>query len=77
MTDFRRVGSHVIFTNANRLLLQTTKSEVGNAYAYSQYILKSIKAKPLFHFLDLEIKLNESSVNEYDMFNLLTSDMCD
>ena len=56
MTDFKRVGSHVVFANANRLLLQTTKAEVGNAYAYSQYILKSIKAKPLFHFLDLEIK---------------------
>ena len=56
MTDFRRVGSHIVFANSNRLLLQTTKSEVGNAYAYSQYILKSIKAKPLFHFLDLEIK---------------------
>ena len=56
ITDFKRVGSHVVFANANRLLLQTTKAEVGNAYAYSQYILKSIKAKPLFHFLDLEIK---------------------
>lgn len=56
MTDFKRVGSHVVFANANRLLLQTTKAEVGNAYAYSQYILKSIKAKPLFHFLDLDIK---------------------
>ena len=56
MTDFRRVGSHIVFANSHRLLLQTSKSEVGNAYAYSQYILKSIKAKPLFHFLDLEIK---------------------
>ena len=56
MTDFKRVGSHIVFANTNRLLLQTTKAEVGNAYAYSQYILKSIKAKPLFHFLDLEIK---------------------
>ncbi|KAL9130915.1 MAG: hypothetical protein Q9217_001018 [Psora testacea] len=56
MTDFRRVGSHVVFANANRLLLQTTKAEVGKAYAYSQYILKSIKSKPLFHFLDLDIK---------------------
>ncbi len=47
MADFRRVGSQIIFASANRLLLQTTKAEVGNAYAYSQYILKSIKAKPL------------------------------
>ncbi|KUJ10809.1 DUF1744-domain-containing protein [Mollisia scopiformis] len=69
MTDFRRVGSHVVFANANRLLLQTTKSEVGNAFAYSQYILKSIKAKPLFHFLDLEIKEYWDYLVWYDEFN--------
>ncbi|CZR64400.1 probable DNA polymerase epsilon, calytic chain POL2 [Phialocephala subalpina] len=69
MTDFRRVGSHVVFANANRLLLQTTKSEVGNAYAYSEYILKSIKAKPLFHFLDLEIKEYWDYLVWYDEFN--------
>jgi len=69
MTDFRRVGSHVVFANANRLLLQTTKGEVGNAYAYSQYILKSIKAKPLFHFLDLDIKEYWDYLIWYDEFN--------
>ena len=69
MTDFRRVGSHVVFASSNRLLLQTTKSEVGNAYAYSQYILKSIKAKPLFHFLDLEIKEYWDYLIWYDEFN--------
>ncbi|KAK4697394.1 DNA polymerase epsilon subunit 1, partial [Lecanoromycetidae sp. Uapishka_2] len=69
MTDFKRVGSHVIFANANRLLLQTTKAEVGNAYAYSQYILKSIKAKPLFHFLDLDIKEYWDYLVWYDEFN--------
>ncbi|MCJ1436933.1 DNA polymerase epsilon catalytic subunit [Xylographa pallens] len=67
--DFKRVGSHVIFANTNRLLLQTTKAEVGNAYAYSQYILKSIKAKPLFHFLDLDIKEYWDYLVWYDEFN--------
>ncbi|KAK1753157.1 DNA polymerase epsilon catalytic subunit A, partial [Echria macrotheca] len=69
MADFRRVGSQVIFASANRLLLQTTKSEVGNAYAYAQYILKSIKAKPLFHFIDLEIKEYWDYLVWYDEFN--------
>ena len=69
MTDFRRVGSHIVFANTNRLLLQTTKAEVGNAYAYSQYILKSIKAKPLFHFLDLDIKEYWEYLVWYDEFN--------
>lgn len=69
MGDFRRVGSQVVFANSNRLLLQTTKSEVGNAYAYSQYILKSIKSKPLFHFIDLEIKEYWDYLVWYDEFN--------
>lgn len=69
MTDFKRVGSHVVFASPSRLLLQTTKAEVGNAYAYSQYILKSIKAKPLFHFLDLDIKEYWDYLIWYDEFN--------
>jgi DNA polymerase epsilon subunit 1 len=69
MTDFRRVGSLVVFASSNRLLLQTTKAEVGNAYAYSQYILKSIKAKPLFHFVDLEIKEYWDYLVWYDPYN--------
>ncbi|KAH7322816.1 DNA polymerase epsilon [Stachybotrys elegans] len=69
MGDFRRVGSQVIFANANRLILQTTKTEVGNAFAYSQYIIKSIKTKPLFHFIDLEIKEYWDYLVWYDEFN--------
>ncbi|PNP44522.1 DNA polymerase epsilon catalytic subunit A [Trichoderma gamsii] len=69
MSDFRRVGSQVIFASANRLILQTTKAEVGNAYAYSQYIIKSIKSKSLFHFIDLEIKEYWDYLVWYDEFN--------
>lgn len=69
MADFRRVGSQVVFANANRLILQTTKAEVANAFAYSQYIIKSIKAKPLFHFIDLEIKEYWDYLVWYDEFN--------
>lgn len=69
LTDFRRVGSNVVFANVNRLLIQTTKMDVGNAYAYSQYIIKSIKAKPLFNFLDLEIKEYWDYMVWYDEVN--------
>ncbi|KEY65398.1 hypothetical protein S7711_04295 [Stachybotrys chartarum IBT 7711] len=69
MGDFRRVGSQVIFANANRLILQTTKTEVGNAFAYSQYIIKSIKSKPLFNFIDLQIKEYWDYLVWYDEYN--------
>ena len=69
MTDFKRVGSHVVFASPNRLLLQTTKAEIGNAYAYSQYIIKTLKAKPLFQFTELEIKEYWDYLVWYDEFN--------
>ncbi|KAH3960225.1 DNA polymerase epsilon catalytic subunit [Parastagonospora nodorum] len=69
MADFKRVGSHIVFASPNRLLLQTTKAEVGNAYAYSQYIIKTIKSKPLFQFMELEIKEYWDYLVWYDEFN--------
>ncbi|KJR83517.1 DNA polymerase epsilon subunit 1 [Sporothrix schenckii 1099-18] len=69
MADFRRVGSQVIFASANRLLLQTTKAEVTNAYAYSQYIIKSIKSRPLFSFIEMDIKEYWDYLVWYDEYN--------
>ncbi|KAF2714135.1 DNA polymeras-like protein epsilon [Pleomassaria siparia CBS 279.74] len=69
MTDFRRVGSNIVFASPNRLLLQTTKAEVGNAYAYSNYILSTIRANPLFQFMDIEIKEFWDYLIWYDEFN--------
>ncbi|QIX00395.1 hypothetical protein AMS68_005912 [Peltaster fructicola] len=69
MSEFRRVGSHVVFASAGRLLLQTSKAEVGNAYAYSQYIMKTISTKPAFHFLDLAITEYWDYLVWYDEYN--------
>lgn len=69
ITDFRRVGSQVVLASPTRLLLQTSKQEVENAYAYSQYILKSIQQKPLFHFLGLEVKDYWDILLWYDAYN--------
>ncbi|KAJ9368773.1 hypothetical protein DTO282E5_6508 [Paecilomyces variotii] len=69
MGDFRRVGSNVIFASPTRLLLQTTKTEVGNAYAYSQYVLKSIRGNAVFSFIDLEIKEYWDFLVWYDEYN--------
>ena len=69
LTDFRRVGSNVVFASPTRLILQTSKQEVGNAYAYSQYILKSIQQRPLFHFIGLEVKDYWDLLLWYDPYN--------
>jgi len=67
--DFKRVGSHVVFASPSRLLLQTTKAEVGNAYAYSEYMVKAIKGKPQFEYLDLNIMEYWDYLVWYDEFN--------
>ena len=69
MADCRRVGSHVVFASQNRLLLQTTKAEVGNAWSYCEYILRTIRAKPQFLFLDLEVREYWDVLVWYDEFN--------
>jgi DNA polymerase epsilon subunit 1 len=69
ISDFRRVGSHVVYASPRRLLLQTSKSEVGNAYAYTQYILKAVKTKPVFQFLELEVQEYWDYLIWYDAFN--------
>ena len=69
MTDFRRVGSQTVFASSNRLLLQTSKQDVSNAYAYSEYIIKSIQQKPLFHFLDLQVRDYWDVLIWYDPYN--------
>lgn len=53
--EFRKMGSTVIFTNRSKIFLKTTKTSIENSYAYSQYILKAVRAKPLFNYLDLRI----------------------
>ncbi|ORY84392.1 DNA polymerase epsilon [Protomyces lactucae-debilis] len=55
MAEFRKVGSRVIFGAPGRILIQTTKTHVGTAYAYGQYIVKAIRSKTLFHFIDMQI----------------------
>ncbi|KKF94147.1 DNA polymerase epsilon catalytic subunit A [Ceratocystis platani] len=69
MGDFRRVGCQVIFANSSRLILQTTKQDVETAYAFGQYITKSIKTQPLFHFIDLDIKEYWDYLVWYDEYN--------
>ena len=69
MADCRKVGAHVVHADTNRFLLQTTKSDVANARAYMSYVLKSIRAKPSFVFLDLEVSGLWDSLLWLDQWN--------
>ncbi|QSL66824.1 hypothetical protein MERGE_001211 [Pneumocystis wakefieldiae] len=56
LSDLKRAGSKIVFANTFRILIQTSKKNIENAYAYGLYIIKAIRGKPLFHFLDINIK---------------------
>ncbi|MBE3111482.1 MAG: DNA polymerase epsilon catalytic subunit A, partial [Acidobacteria bacterium] len=69
MGDFRKVGCQVVFANAGRMILQTGKFDVQNAASYAEYVTRSIKSQPLFHFIDLEIKEYWDFLVWYDEYN--------
>lgn len=54
--EFAKLGSTVIFANRSKIILKTTKVSVENSYAYAQYIVKAVRSRPLFNFLDLKIE---------------------
>ncbi|KTW31242.1 DNA polymerase epsilon catalytic subunit [Pneumocystis jirovecii RU7] len=56
LSDLKRSGSKIVFANTFRVLIQTSKKNLDNAYTYGSYIIKTIRNKPLFNFLDINIK---------------------
>ncbi|KAI8052820.1 hypothetical protein BDF22DRAFT_633316 [Syncephalis plumigaleata] len=53
IVELKRLGSRVIFANFNRMIIVTTKTLVGNAYAYLNYVIQSINDKAPFRHLTL------------------------
>lgn len=53
--QFKRMNSNVVFANRNKILISTSKVSVENSYAFGQYLIKAVRSKPLFSFLELEI----------------------
>ncbi|KAI1296371.1 DNA polymerase epsilon catalytic subunit [Mortierella claussenii] len=53
VAEFKRLGSRVILGNFNKMTIVTTKSSIGNAYAYCSWIVRHIQSKPLFMTVDL------------------------
>lgn len=54
--EFRKLGTSLVYADQNRVLLSTSKKAVENTYAFANYLVKSIRSKSLFSFLDIDIK---------------------
>ncbi|KAL4229089.1 hypothetical protein ACF0H5_012128 [Mactra antiquata] len=53
MGEFKRLGSNIVYANFNRVVLCTKKRRLMDALAYVEYITNSIKAKELFHLIEM------------------------
>ncbi|KAL8598378.1 hypothetical protein ACOMHN_032655 [Nucella lapillus] len=53
LAEFQRLGSVVVHATFNHLLVCTKKRRVLDALSYLEYITTSIRARPLFHLLDI------------------------
>jgi DNA polymerase epsilon subunit 1 len=53
IAEFKRLGSTVVYANFNRLILCTKKRNISDAIAYVEYITNSIRARELYHSVDI------------------------
>lgn len=56
MNEFNELGSFIVSADRNRLLIKTNKISPETCYAYSHYMIKSIRSNPMFTYLDLNIE---------------------
>ncbi|AET37355.1 DNA polymerase epsilon catalytic subunit Ecym_1099 [Eremothecium cymbalariae DBVPG len=69
MNEFRFLGSSVVYADRNKVMLKTNKYSVDNSYAYGQYLIKAVRTKPLFSYLDLNIQKYWDLLIWMDQFN--------
>ena len=53
ISEFKRLGSVVVFADFNRIIVNTKKRSVEDAVAYVEYVTNSIHNKELFHSIDM------------------------
>jgi DNA polymerase epsilon subunit 1 len=52
--EFRRLGAHIIHATFTKIVIGTQKTNTRDARKYADYVLKCIKAKPLFQTMQIE-----------------------
>lgn len=53
ISEFKRLGSTVVYGNFNRIILCTKKRSIDNAIGYVEYITNSIHCKEIFHSVSI------------------------
>jgi DNA polymerase epsilon subunit 1 len=55
LAEFKRLGTHVVYADFNRVFLLTTKPDAGSAYAFAKYLVTAANSQELFRHLVIEI----------------------
>lgn len=54
LSEFRRLGSSIIYADFNRVILNTKKCDINHALAYSKYLASSLSNKSIFSQIELK-----------------------
>lgn len=55
LAEFKRLGTHVVYADFNRVFLLTTKPDAGSAYAFAKYLVTAATSQELFRHLVIDI----------------------
>lgn len=53
IAEFKRLGADIVYSDFNRVILNTNKKSIVDAISYVEYIVQSIRNKELFHSINL------------------------
>lgn len=69
--EFRKMGSHIVSASQNKIIVKTGKTAVENSYAYGNYIVKSIRSKPLFNYVEMRVSKYWDCLIWMDRYNYI------
>ena len=55
VAEFKRLGAIVVHADFNRMIICTKKRSLEDAKAYVEYVISTIRAKELFHSIDMKM----------------------
>lgn len=54
-SEFAKMGLRVVYSDRDRVVLATSKPQVETVYAYAQYMVKAVRSRPHFTYLDVRV----------------------
>jgi DNA polymerase epsilon subunit 1 len=55
LAEFKRLGTHVVYADFQRVFLLTTKPDAGSAFAFARYLVSAANSQDLFRHLVIDV----------------------